>query len=84
MNFVRNRKVVADGDSLVSHDVTALDSESVALLHKLLQFTDKEELFRVLLKKPLREKHSKKMVRLSIIPTDVESESEGFDIKKKQ
>jgi hypothetical protein len=49
-----------------------------------LQFTDKEELFRVLLKKPLKERHAKKAVRLAIVPTDVEEESEGFEIKKKK
>ena len=52
-------------------------------MRKLLQFTDKGELFRVLLKKPLKDRQAKKAVRLSIIPTDVE-ESEGFEVKKKQ
>jgi hypothetical protein len=55
----------------------------VVLLRKLLKFTDKGELFKVLLKRPLRDRQSKKAVRLSIIPTDVE-ENEGFEIKKKQ
>lgn len=64
--------------SYTSHEVNSLDSESVSLLHKLLAFTDKEELFRVLLKKPLKDRHAKKAVRLSIIPTDVEEEAEGF------
>ena len=54
------------------------------MLRKLIRFTDKEELFRVLLKKPLKDKQSKKAVRLSIIPTDVEDEGEGFEIKKKK
>jgi len=43
-----------------------------------LKFTDKGELFRVLLKKSLKDRQSKKAVRLSIIPTDVEEEGEGF------
>ena len=69
-------------ESSSNSELTSLDSESIQLLRKLLGFVDKEELFRVLLKKPLREKQSKKAVRLSIIPTDV-SLSEGFSIKKK-
>jgi hypothetical protein len=52
-----------------------LDSESIALLKGLVQYVDKEELFRVLVKKPLKDRQSKKAVRLSIIPTDVETES---------
>ncbi len=64
-------------------DVEALDSESVALLRGLVNFVDKEELFRVLLKKPLKEKQSKKAVRMCIVPTDVEEETQGFEIKKK-
>jgi hypothetical protein len=62
--------------------LNALDSESIALLRGLLPFTDKEELFRVLLRKPLKERESKKAVRLSIIPTDVE-EGDEFEIRKK-
>lgn len=52
------------------------------MLRKLVRFVDKEDLFKVLLKKPLKDRQSKKAVRLSIIPTDVE-DSEGFDVKKK-
>jgi hypothetical protein len=47
----------------------------VSLVRKLLAFVDKEDLFRVCLKKPLKDKYSKKVVRLSIIPTDVEDSS---------
>jgi len=65
-------------DNKISPEVASLDSKSIAILHRLLQFTDKEELFRVLIKKPLKEKNSKKSVRLSIIPTDVDSWAEGF------
>lgn len=61
---------------------STLDSESISLLRDLLPFTDKEELFKVLLKKPLKERESKKAVRLSIIPTDIE-EGEEFEIRKK-
>jgi hypothetical protein len=64
-------------------EVEALDSESIGLLRGLLNFVDKDELFRVLLKKPLKDRQSKKAVRLCIIPTDVEEESEGFEIRKK-
>ena len=87
LNFVKiDRKAQKKEDDLSynTQEVNSLDSESIMLLKKLLKFTDKEELFRVLLKKPLKEKQSKKAVRLSIIPTDVEEESEGFEIKKKK
>ena len=36
-----------------------------------------------MLKKNLRDRQSKKIVRMAIVPTDVEEESEGFEIKKK-
>ena len=49
-----------------------MDSESSMILRKLLKFADKDELFRVLLKKPLKDKQSKKAVRMSLIPTDAE------------
>lgn len=75
LNFVRpdkkGQRYKEDENSAVSQEVSSLDTESVHLLKKLLKFTDKGELFRVLLKKPLKEKQSKKSVRLSIIPTDV-------------
>ena len=88
LNFVKvdkkAQKNKEDENSYVSSEVNSLDSESIMLLRRLLKFTDKEELFRVLLKKPLKDKQAKKSVRLSIIPTDAESESEGFEIKKKK
>ncbi|CAM6000018.1 unnamed protein product [Sphagnum balticum] len=86
LNFVnrgdRKQNQKKELSNLVTPESGSLDSESVSILHHLLKFTDKEELFRVLLKKPLKEKHSKKLVRLAIIPTDVE-DSDNFDIKKK-
>jgi hypothetical protein len=76
LNFVRpnkkGKKYREDENSGVSQEVSSLDTESVYLLKKLLQFADKGEIFRALLKKPLKERQSKKSVRLSIIPTDVE------------
>ena len=60
-----------DEVSGISQEVLSLDTESVFLLKKLLKFTDKTELFRLFLKKSLKDKQSKKSVRLSIIPTDV-------------
>ena len=79
LNFVKSEKTSlklgSEESSAISPEVLALDSESVQLLRRLLNFTDKEELFRVLLKKSLKDKHSNKSVRLSIIPTDVEEES---------
>ena len=86
LNFVKVDKKASKGheESYITADVNALDSESIMMLKKLLNFTSKEELFRVLLKQPLKDKQSKKSVILSIIPTDVEEESEVFDIKKKK
>jgi hypothetical protein len=63
----RTKRQETSGNS----DIEALDSESVALLRGLLPFVNKEELFRVLLKKTLKDRQSKKAVRLCIIPTDV-------------
>ena len=80
LNFIPKKRNAASipADS----ELSGLDSESVSHLRKLVRFVDKEDLFRVLLKKPLKDKQSKKAVRLSIIPTDVE-DSEGFEVKKK-
>lgn len=75
-NFVKSKGALKQQEgeaSYISPEVYSLDSESVQLLRRLIKFTDKEELFRVLVKKPLKDKHSKKSVRLSIIPTDAES-----------
>ena len=36
-----------------------------------------------MLKKNLKDRQSKKTVRMAIVPTDIEEESEGFEIKKK-
>jgi hypothetical protein len=87
LNFVKvDKKAQKDKEDSLSYtasEVHSLDSESILLLKRLLKFTDKEELFRVLLKKPLKDKAAKKSVRLSIIPTDVE-DSEEFEIKKKK
>ena len=47
----------------------ALDTESIDILRKLKDFVDKEDLLRVLIKQPLRNKHSKKVVRLMAVPT---------------
>ena len=86
MNFVKvDKKSQKDKEDNNSNaEINTLDTESILLLKRLLKFTDKEELFRVLIKKPLKEKQAKKAVRLSIIPTDVESEAETFEVKKKQ
>lgn len=64
-------------------EAEALDTESIGLLRGLLPFVDKEELFRVLLKKPLRDRQSKKLVRMCIIPTDAEEGAQDFSTKKK-
>lgn len=88
VNFIpapkKGQKHREEDNTGVSYEITSLDTESVFLLQKLLKFTDKGDLFRVLLKKSLKDRQSKKSVRLSIIPTDVEEETEGFEIKKKQ
>ena len=64
-------------------EINNLDSESISLLRGLVNYVDKEELFRILVRKPLKERQSKKAVRLLTIPNDPEAESEGFEIKKK-
>ena len=85
LNFIKiDKKAQKDKEENANSEINSLDTESILLLKRLLKFTDKEELFRVLIKKPLKDKQSKKAVRLSIIPTDVESESETFEVKKKQ
>jgi hypothetical protein len=38
----------------------------------LLTFVDKEELLRLLIKKPLKDKANKKAVRMMVVPTDAE------------
>ena len=67
----KGQKLRDDDNDGVSAEIAALDTESVSLLRKLLAFADKGDLFRVLLKKSLKDRQSKKSVRLSIIPTDV-------------
>jgi len=84
LNFVKIDKKAAKKEEDNNSEISTLDTESILLLKRLLKFTDKEELFRVLIKKPLKDKQAKKAVRLSIIPTDVESEAETFEVKKKQ
>ena len=88
LNFVKSDKKGAKGkeasSSYASSEVSTLDSESVMYLKKLLKFADKEDIFRVLLKKPLKDKQSKKSARLSVIPTDVEEDSDPFAINKKK
>jgi hypothetical protein len=76
--FTSPARRVKRSDPSENPEINALDSESISLLRGLVQYVDKEELFRVLLKKPLKDRQSKKAVRLSIIPTDIESGSEGF------
>ena len=70
-------------ESTDNSEINNLDSESISLLRGLVNYVDKEELFRILVRKPLKERQSKKAVRLLTIPNDPEAESEGFEIKKK-
>ena len=81
--FTTSSRRVKRSDPSENPEINALDSESIALLKGLVQYVDKEELFRVLLKKNLKDRQSKKTVRMAIVPTDIEEESEGFEIKKK-
>jgi len=39
-----------------------------------LDFVDKEELFKTLLRKTFKDNKSKKLVRLAVVPTDVDDE----------
>lgn len=70
-------------ENFENSEINALDSESISLLRGLVNFVDKEELFRILVRKPLKERQSKKAVRLLTIPNDPEVEAEGFEIRKK-
>jgi hypothetical protein len=83
LSFTAPSRRVKRSEPSDNAEINSLDSESISLLRGLVQYVDKEELFRVLLKKPLKDRQSKKAVRLSIIPTDVETENEGFEIIKK-
>lgn len=82
MSFTTLSRRNKRNDPSENAEIKALDSDSINLLRGLVRYVDKEELFKVLLKKPLKEKQSRKAVRLSIIPTDLE-DNESFEIKKK-
>lgn len=71
--FIKNRKILKEEDNqgYGCTEGNSLDTHSVSLVRGLLSFVDKEELFRVLLKKQLKDRYSKKVVRMSIVPTDV-------------
>lgn len=58
--------------SVLPSNIEPLDTNSVQILHDLLAFVDKEELLRLLIKKPLKDKGSKKAVRMMVVPTDAE------------
>ncbi len=60
-----------------------LDFESKQLLDVLLGQVNKDDLFKVLVKKPLREKNMKKLVRMMVVPTDSEDDGEIPLIHKK-
>lgn len=68
---------------VVHSGVEDLDFESKQLLDVLLGQVNKDDLFKVLVKKPLREKNMKKLVRMMVVPTDSEDDGEIPLIHKK-
>ncbi len=63
--------------------IEPLDTNSTQILNNLLEFVDKEELLRLLIKKPLKDKVSKKAVRMMVVPTDAE-DNETLEVRKKR
>jgi len=59
-----------------------LDSTSNQILQNLLSFVDKEDLLRLVVKKPLKDKANKKAVRMMVVPTDDEDNS-TMEVRKK-
>lgn len=58
--------------SVLPSSIDPLDTNSTQILKDLLSFVDKEELLRLLIKKPLKDKANKKAVRMMVVPTDAE------------
>ena len=71
-------------DNPFSEEIGSIDSESIKILEKLVNFVDKDELFNLLASKPLKNKTSKKAVRLMVIPNDKEAKGEPLAFKKKK
>lgn len=72
-----------DDFSILSSSIEPLDTNSTQILKDLLGFVDKEELLRLLIKKPLKDKASKKAVRIMVVPTDAE-DNETLEVRKKR
>ena len=75
------KNLQATKNSNIPSEISTLDSESLNILKNMLPFVDKEDLFKVLIKKPLKDKYSKKMVRMAVVPTDA-SDNDTLEIKK--
>ncbi len=69
--------------SILPSTIEPLDTNSTQILNGLLGFVDKEELLRLLIKKPLKDKGSKKAVRMMVVPTDSE-DNETLEVRKKR
>lgn len=67
---------------MLPSNIEPLDSGSSQILQDLLAFVDKEDLLKLLIKKPLKDKASKKAVRLMVVPTDDEDNT-TTEVRKK-
>lgn len=77
-------QAVTNESSLFTQDIGSIDSESIKILEKLVNFVDKDELFNLLATKPLKSKASKKAVRLMVIPNSKESKADPLAFRKKK
>jgi hypothetical protein len=89
-NFVRSPKADKKGQSKIVDDfcvlptnIEPLDTNSTSILRSLLPFVDKEDLLKLLIKKPLKDKANKKAVRMMVVPTDSE-DNETMEVRKKR
>ena len=60
-----------------------LDTNSTSILRTLVPFVKKEELLKILIKKPLKDKSNKKAVRMMVVPTD-NYDNETMEVRKKK
>ncbi len=68
VGFFRAEKKGKKDDVVQNSQFGDLDTESFNILKKLKHFVEKEDLLRVAIKHPLRNKESKKIVRLMAVP----------------
>lgn len=88
ISFIAPKKIIATSSNkleagVFSEEIGPIDSESILLLEKLVNFVDKDELFNLLATKPLKSKISKKAVRLMVIPNSKDNGEQLRFSKKK-